>query len=412
MGLVEKLNSYSENYWDFADYRENNPVIQYPGKMVIPMQRQLLTDIYEYDDKIRNIMDPFMGSGTVLEIGKELGIDVIGMDINPLAVLISEVRLEGIPSNEIAKSIDQLSSRIVLYLGNTTAYKFNNIDKWFRKDVIESLSILRAAIMDETDERIRKFYWCCFAETVKKYSNTRTSTFKLHVKEKEKIESMSNDCIEEFKRNVRKYYSEYCFERDINIDLKTGNSIQLMSEYPDESVDLICTSPPYGDNHTTVTYGQYSILPLLWIDINDMKTFDESMLNTFTGIDRESLGGKVRGIRVKEEYDCFLRDISFEKKRKINSFWQDYELAFQQMARVLKKGKLLVLTLGNRRVDNHELPFDKFNDYLAQKYGFCLETTLCRNIMGKRMPLKVSHVAEQGAVQSMSKEYIKVYKRK
>ena len=32
-----------------------------------------------------------------------------------------------------------------------------------------------------------------------------------------------------------------------------------------DSVDLICTSPPYGDNHTTVTYGQFSILPLLWI---------------------------------------------------------------------------------------------------------------------------------------------------
>ena len=31
--------------------------------------------------------------------------------------------------------------------------------------------------------------------------------------------------------------------------------------------DLIVTSPPYGDNNTTVPYGQYSYLPLQWIDL-------------------------------------------------------------------------------------------------------------------------------------------------
>ena len=153
MTLSEKLNSYEEDYWDFADYRENNPVIQYPAKMVAPMQRQLLNDIMQYDANIYNILDPFMGSGTVLDIGKELGKDVIGFDINPLATLISRVRLEGVSTKTIEKSISELYARLTLMLGNISNHSFMNIEKWFRKDVIESLSLIRAAIMEEEDIR-------------------------------------------------------------------------------------------------------------------------------------------------------------------------------------------------------------------------------------------------------------------
>ncbi len=412
MTLSDKLNSYEKDYWDFADYRENNPITQYPAKMVAPMQKQLLNDILDFDSNISNILDPFMGSGTVLEIGKELEKDVIGFDINPLAVLITRVRLEGVPAKTIEKSISKLYAQFNLLLGNVDNHSFVNIEKWFRKDIIESLSIIRTAIMSEKDIRIRRFFWCCFAETVKRFSNTRTSTFKLHIKEEEKISAMLNHCMEEFKSNVQSHYKEYSFEKDVKINLQTGDSIQLMSELNDNSVDLICTSPPYGDNHTTVTYGQYSILPLLWIDTNDLDPFEQKLLIKFTAIDRESLGGRIKKIEDNSVYNYFLNLDNKEKRKKVISFFSDYEMAFGQMARVLKSGKLLVLTLGNRRVDGRELPFDKYNDYLANKNGMVVETTLSRNIRGKRMPLKVSHIAKQGAVKSMSKEYIKIYRKK
>ena len=52
------------------------------------------------------------------------------------------------------------------------------------------------------------------------------------------------------------------------VNLKCGNSIYLqdMLNLKNESIDLVITSPPYGDNQTTVTYGQYSTLPMYWIN--------------------------------------------------------------------------------------------------------------------------------------------------
>lgn len=48
---------------------------------------------------------------------------------------------------------------------------------------------------------------------------------------------------------------------------------------------------------------------------------------------------------------------------------------------------------------------------LAQKYGMELDSTITRNIIGKRMPTKVSSIKEVGAVKSMSKEYVKIYRK-
>ena len=134
------------------------------------------------------------------------------------------------------------------------------------------------------------------------------------------------------------------------------------------------------------------------------------MLTTFTAIDSLSLGGRLSS-QVGEKYEEYIADISEKKQRKVASFFEDYEAVFKQLTRILKPGKLLILTLGNRRVDNHEIVFDKFNDELAIKYGMEIDSTITRNIIGKRMPSKVSKIKDVGSVSSISTEYVKIYRK-
>lgn len=411
---MEKLNSYKNDFWDFTDYRDKKAILKYPGMMVAPMQEQLLQDILEFDPHIKSILDPFVGSGTVLAAGKKLNLNTYGIDINPLAILISRVTLEGVPEVDIRESIAQLKTYITLFLGNTVSLEFMNINKWFREDVIADLSTIRKAIKYEKDIKIRRFFWVCFADTIRKYSNTRSTTFKLHVKEKDKIKTMDNNCIQYFTNKISSLYIDYI--KKINVSdnkLYTGNSTDILKGFSDNSVDLICTSPPYGDNHTTVTYGQYSILPLLWIDLDDLDHFDLTMLEKFTAIDRMSLGGhyNIDQFDVNVEYEDLVAGITKEKAKKVKFFINDYCKVFAELARVLKPGKRLVLTLGNRRVDNKEIAFDVLNDRLAARNGLTEEAVLTRNIQGKRMPAKVSNIPNLGSVKSMSKEYIKIYRK-
>ena len=97
------------------------------------------------------------------------------------------------PANCAVRSINAINTRLTMLNGNVRPYTFKNINKWFNDDIIISLSVIRQAIIEETNDRMRRFFWCCFAETVKKFSNTRTSTFKLHIKDQSKIEATVDD---------------------------------------------------------------------------------------------------------------------------------------------------------------------------------------------------------------------------
>jgi site-specific DNA-methyltransferase (cytosine-N4-specific) len=412
MALAKQLNTYDQEFWDFKKYKEKNIPFKYPAMMVAPMQQSLLNEIVNDDPSINNILDPFVGSGTVLEAGREFNLDLYGIDINPLAILLTQVRVLGIDNSIIYKSFNRLKVNIILLRGNIEPFHFDKISKWFREDIVYELSIIKKAIQLEKVQRIREFYWICFSDVVRKYSNSRSTTFKLHSKTQDSIEKMDNDCIEYFLDRTLNYIPKLCknpYSKKIN--LKCGDSINELSSMKDDSVDLLYTSPPYGDNQTTVTYGQFSVLPLNWIDPVDLNLRNRHFINKVSEIDNSSLGGMHRNMEVNELYKDLLHNISPSKQKKVISFFNDYSVVFAEMVRILKPGKRLVLTLGNRRVDNNIIDFDVYNDRIAQFHGLVLETELSRNIQWKRTPSRVSHVKNFGSVESMKKEYIKVYKK-
>lgn len=142
MTLAEKLSTYDEKYWDFSEYRNHAPLVRYPAVMVAPMQACILKEIINTDPTTSTVLDPFCGSGTVLCEGKKLGLNVMGFDINPLAVLIATVQLEGIPADCAARSINAINTRLTMLNGNVKPYAFKNINKWFNDDIIVSLSVI------------------------------------------------------------------------------------------------------------------------------------------------------------------------------------------------------------------------------------------------------------------------------
>ncbi|MFX1702265.1 hypothetical protein K1X34_10250, partial [Campylobacter jejuni] len=118
-------------------------------------------------------------------------------------------------------------------------HDFYNINKWYREDFIETLSKIRSAIQRERYKNIRQYYWVCLINILKKYSNTRSSTFKLHVKTQEDIDSMSNDIIEDFIKNIEKSF--VFLPNIIQYDKKNlyiGKAEDILSEFENGTVDL------------------------------------------------------------------------------------------------------------------------------------------------------------------------------
>lgn len=113
-----------------------------------------------------------------------------------------------------------------------------------------------------------------------------------------------------------------------------------LDSVPDNSVDLVITSPPYGDSRTTVAYGQFSRLSLQWLDL------DYTTQQEISSIDKNLLGGKpyihkeqwsflqsktlVSALNKIAEKDAFRADDVF-------SFYVDLDKCLYAIAKKMKK---------------------------------------------------------------------------
>ena len=195
-----------EKYWDFRkdDKREHvHSMIKYPAVMVPNMQGEIFDLILKNDPDIHNVLDPFMGSGTILVEGLVRKLDVIGIDINPLSYLtvIAKTQKYGISTlyekaNLLIQRIDSLVNKKI------KPYSFEGIKKWYKPSVIDSLSKIRFCILQESELKYRRLFWVTFADIAKEADNARTSTFKLHIKTQEDIQATNYDCIAKFKEKL------------------------------------------------------------------------------------------------------------------------------------------------------------------------------------------------------------------
>ena len=409
--IVEEIKSKDSlpEYWDFKgnDQREHvHSMIKYPAVMVPNMQGEIFDIILRHDNTISNVLDPFMGSGTILVEGCLRGLDVIGIDINPLSFLAVKVKLQRYAINTLQNKSKDLIKRIQND-SSTDCFEFDNIQKWYKKDIIKSLSKIRRCIMLETDKKYRQLFWVTFAEIAKQADNSRTSTFKLHIKEQRRIDDWNYDCIEKFKFKLLENITalkdfkemqanDIC---DKKVTVKYGDSLKLLADkrcFKDGSVDLVITSPPYGDNATTITYGQFSVLPLKWIPLEDIdsKKISNSVIETLSKIDSDSLGGRnytVQSIIDSELYSYSqpfsqlynqLTDaMQIDKARKVASFFLDFEKIIASLYKIVKENKFMVFTVGNRHVNKLEVPFDEILETIAEHYGFDVVYDFRRNIL-------------------------------
>lgn len=411
--IAEELNRYPQDYWDFKGITKSgiHNIGKYPATMVPDMQYQLLSVISKHlNNKNITFLDPFCGSGTTLVIAQELGINSVGIDINPYATLLSFVKTHKYNRTDVCDAISTIKNNLEQE-SNFPIYDFVNIKKWFRDDIIKSLSQIRHCILLEKNQDIRKFFWICLSEVIFKFSNDRTSTFKLHALPKEKIDLIEDKCMEYFIKIINDNSEYLNYSNITSSNIIYGDSSSIINNKLKCKFDIICTSPPYGDNPTTVTYGQASILFLKWIDSKDLYCSQE-LLEKYTTIDKISVGGEKRKIintkDIKSLKD-FLDKISLKKQAKVINFFEDYYISLKCMKKCLSKSGYLIMTVGNRSVDTVRQPLDNITIEIAGKMGLQVVSKFNRNILYKKTPLTLSMTENEKVIKSISEETILIF---
>lgn len=405
-----------DDSWDFrkADTKDYTHCFHaYPAMMIPQVARRLILD---YGKRATLLFDPYCGTGTSLVEANLQGINAIGTDLNPLARLIAQTKTTRLNIEQLSQHIDRFNDysfklNFASKLPQLNFPKVTNIDFWFSKIVQIKLAIILEYINNRIEnEPIKNFFRVALSETIRESSFSKLSEFKL-VRNKNFSQELDNDVfgimLSKLNRN-KKGLIEFIEKADNNSISKVYD-FNTVYEIPknlikNESVDIIITSPPYGDSKTTVAYGQYSRLSNEWLG------FEEA-----NQIDNKLMGGKrkITSYRFKNELlnnvISMIEKIDQDRVKDVISFYIDYEKSISNISKVVKEKGFVCFVVGNRTVKGIKIPNDEITANLFLENGFVHLETIIRNIPNKRMPLKNSPSNIPGQTSStMKNEYIVV----
>ena len=425
---LQTLKESGELNGEGADRSENlHRLFMYPAMMVPAAQHAVIKAVADCLPVGAWAMDPFMGSGTSLMSCMEFGFNVYGQDINPFAVMLSKAKVKKYDIHQLKAVCKVVLDKISKDEDTTVAVTFRNIDKWFNHDIQIDLSKIRRAIQTVDSQLIRYFLWVIMSEVIRTGSNDRTSTFKLHRRSEEDIQKRDVNIIKEFTILVNRgiddvalYWDKLTKETELNeefhnveADIRWGDTKELIER--DTRFDLLVSSPPYGDNHTTVTYGQTSYLPLQWIDPIDLSC-PYDYVKTTQEIDRRSLGGQTKKKEIMAAIatlyaktpalKSFVDSVPADEKDKYYktlSFIADFDQSLEKIVASMKDDAFYIWTIGNRFVGNREIPNDKVLIELMESREIELFERAERQILNKKQSKRNNYS------KTMEKEHILIF---
>lgn len=287
------------------------------------------------------VLDPMMGSGTVLIEARLMGIKSIGIDVSPFCRFMTQVKLDGlvIPLAPI-KMLTNKSQEIFDFFRNKKALSIG--DKSLTEEFSEtfrSMEIQEGSI----SLSIFKFLLLAFLDSV---GYSERSNNKNHFEQFKAILERYLFVIEKIQRSINGVENELAQAIVMNSDARH-------LEIDEKSVDGIIFSPPYS----------------FAIDYLANDSFHLNYLGGNTDKLRENMIG-LRGRTLREKFDLYLKDM-----RKV----------IAECSRVLRQGKICTIIIGTN--DNQlskilKKPADTIQglDEIMIEYGKLFDLNLIRKI--------------------------------
>ena len=408
---------YRDESWDFqyADTKEYTHCFHtYPAMMIPQIARKLLK---AYGVENGWLLDPYCGTGTSLVEASLFGMHSVGCDINPLVRLIATAKSTPICLSALDETLNRLNNDLFQIefqegkVPDAPIPDILNLTYWFSEEVIKSLAYLRAWINNIEDEAVRNFILVAFSETVREVSYTRNGEFKLYRMSAERLKDFNPDVFgllsKKLSRNRQGLATFLEKRKNVEASVSNANTVQgeLPMPRPLGGYDLVVTSPPYGDSHTTVAYGQFSRLAAEWIGLPNARKIDKIAMGGQRS--KETLTDSPVSSAIEK-----IRSVDEKRAREVLAFYIDLERSINSVAQMLSSNATICYVVGNRRVKEVMLPTDAFIVSAFRQHGFTHKATIVRNIPNKRMPKKnsPSNIAGQTST-TMHEENIVICQR-
>ena len=395
--------------WDTQEYTHG--LHPYPARMAPQIVRALLS-YFEHEGVISEgdlVYDPFSGSGTTTVEARLAGYNTKANDINPLAKLLTLAKARPLELDQLTAFQDHLTNDLAVELREireryADGDPIDGIDApdvrdgWFPQPQLWELCAIRDRIDaaeavwagdDATD--LGRFARVALAKTTRRTSYQRNGEFKRYRIPEADRERHDPNVYEIFESKLaeniemmREYSAAVDHDRSSEVFLADS---RVAADIETDSVDIVITSPPYGDHSTTVAYGQFSQDPAI---VAWRRSYDEML-----SVDKLGLGGSRRKLEALETLEQWspalaatMETLRDEEGRIDDAleFFTDYYAVMEQVARVLKPGQPVAWVVANRTMSRVNIPTHLITKELCERIGFEQRHMLAREIPSKTLP--------------------------
>lgn len=332
-----------------------DPVHPFPARMAPGIALEIISNAR----RPLRVLDPMMGSGTVVAVARAKGHRAVGFDIDPLAVLISKVWTTTNDPGEVrAKSRDVLdrARKIFATLRPRDAYPPHADDDtrqfvryWFDDYARRQLASLAIAISRVRDDVTRDTLWCGFSRLI--IAKQAGASLAMDLSHSRPHKSFSRAPTKPF----RKFLA--AMERVIENCLVLSSNprgpapVILQGDARDlslrnASIDLVLTSPPYVN---AIDYMRCSKFSLVWMGhgVNELRQIRASSVGTEVGagplLDDEQIRQTLRELNLRPK-------LADRQQAILARYIADMRQALLEVERVLSPNGKAVYVIGENTI--------------------------------------------------------------
>jgi SAM-dependent methyltransferase len=402
--LLEKENPKRHTTWEFNQTSKelaysSHPIFRYFGKLPPTMTNKILVEcLNDLNPRSCSITDIMCGSGTTLVEAARIGFDkIIGIDVNPISILVSKVKTQPVSPKAPPKFPNELNVLSVTCLLenelclryakkalghnkehiNTLMPETRNLDYWFPENLSINIAVLKATINSVYQGTpFHDLALVTFSSLIRKYSMADNGPGRLFYKKGKQFKNIFLDFNNRFNANLStlKNSKSDFIGKKISVLQQDARKTTIK----DNSQDIVFFHPPY---FALYKYSSDVLrFELEWNKFNRKSIAENEIRDGFKTSKAEDL----------DKYISDLKDVFIEVKR------------------ILKPHGKLAVVNNNSTLAKKQLPvIDNMNSEL-KSLNFGIKKIISR-------PVKYSQASYHRSADekiSTEKDYILIYEKR
>ncbi len=366
-----------------------HPIHPFPARMAPGIA---LDAVGEADTTLR-VLDPMAGSGTVLAVARSKGHHAVGVDLDPLAVLLAGVWTRTVDAEQVkdkaAQVLDRAKERFA-GLSAGSAYPNGSDDEtrafiryWFDDYARRQLAALSGSISRVHDAVTRDALWCGFSRLI--ITKKSGASLAMDLSHSRPHRSFTRAPIKPFNRFMGAIETvvSNCPQAvngpvgPISV-VRRGDARKL--EIDSRSIDLVLTSPPYLN---AIDYMRCSKFSLVWMghtvsqirEIRGESVGAESSLQE--ALDADWVKALIRQLKLTPA-------LSQRDHGLLARYVWDMSQVLSETSRVLRRGGRAVYVVGDCRNRGTYIRNSTIVSAVAEQHGLSFVSRQSRSLPANR----------------------------